>query len=172
VRRVLRMGAPLPPLPGPARSAARAEPVQGLAAFVAASAAAPDAAGDDVGDDVGDDAGLPGPSGAQPSDLPGPRPRAADVLALLRPSGPEPEHEVVPSSLRDLLPGDPWSAPPADGGAAGERAPVPDDDPDDDPYDDDEEDQIASAAAVYEQVRERLRHELLVERERAALLAD
>jgi hypothetical protein len=54
---------------------------------------------------------------------------------------------------------------PADRAPAG---PVPEDD-------DDEDDDVSSAPSVdelYERVRGRLRHELIVDRERAALLAD
>lgn len=197
VRRVLRVGAPLraadrprdgsPTAPdGPTDRTERPGAVQGLAAFVAAASAA-------VPDDLAPT--TPGshrpepdaPAGSDVVEATGPatrddtahrvdraedaRPDAAAVLELLRPREdvtqvPEPPQDPTgPASAPDV----PWWATPDEHGRVPRRTEL--DDLDDD-HDLDDEYEDASAAAVYDQVVRRLRHELLVERERAALLAD
>lgn len=202
VRRVLRVGAPLraadqlrdgsPAAPdGPTGRTERPGAVQGLAAFVAAASAA-------VPDDLAPTS--PGSYAPEPhaearpdvveatgpvtrADLADPvdrvdrvedaRPDVAAVLELLRPREdapqvPEPPHDpTVPASASDV----PWWATSDEHARAPRRSDLDLDDLDDD-HDLDDGSEDASAAAVYDQVVRRLRHELLVERERAALLAD
>lgn len=179
---------------GPADRTERAGPVQGLAAFVAAaSAAVPDdvrAPGvqvEEPGDvlRLGTDDAPEVPAGRRDTaHLPDPvvdagapeRPDVTAVLELLRPR--DDDTQGAAPRLQDAAhapePDVPWWATPDEHGRSPrDRDDIDDldhDDLDHDDLDDDVED--ASAAAVYDQVVRRLRRELLVERERAALLAD